>query len=212
MRPDGITQRMEKTVKQLNKMVGALATALLMGLALPAPASAGVTMTTYNFYGLCDDCLGPGGPATVPFLSENTNDGLFSPVTGTLMLVDYTPGTPLQLANLVSFTYDGSSIIDPFTVNTFLGVSGSLDMTGNVLSSFNLGWDGSLSPEVPVACEPGFECGLLVLTDGIWIIGAFADFGIDGTFAGAPIPEPGTLALFGLGLASLGFARRKRMI
>ena len=50
-------------------------------------------------------------------------------------------------------------------------------------------------------CIPG-------ATQAVVFAGAFT---LRGDGSGTPVPEPGTLALFGIGLAGLGFARRKKV-
>lgn len=220
------------------KMMGAVTASLLLLAMVPASANAFALSKTFDFFGKCDDCAGDlvgmdrgmfidgmniGGEM---FIEEylytlfmlplrETGDGIFQNVSGTLELQNFNPGAALDASNFVSFTYNGSSILDPFTINMgdLNTLSGVLDADGNVLTDVSMNWNatGSLS----MICGP--TCNLNVMANGLWSIGPLSglfmyalDVGESGTFAGAPIPEPGTLALFGLGLLGLGLARRRK--
>lgn len=60
---------------------------------------------TFYWSGLCDDCAGSIG------------DELFEAVSGSLSLTNFIPDVTLISSNFVSFSYNGSSLIDPFIVD-----------------------------------------------------------------------------------------------
>lgn len=155
----------------LKNLLGAVTATLLLSAAIPTTASA---VMIFNFSGQCDDCASVGGAPLSP--NTNMNDGAFQAVSGTLVLSDTiyilgeddrptegnpAPGISISLGNFMSFTYNGSNLLNPFTVfgqasvplaNTdevapnnglpshfsALSVTGVLDPLGNVLSSFDL--------------------------------------------------------------------------
>lgn len=155
----------------LKNLLGAVTATLLLSAAIPTTASA---VMIFNFTGQCDDCASVNGLPLSPL--ANRFDGAFQPVSGQLVLSDMilneaeddrptegnpAPGIPISLGNFLSFTYNGSTLLNPFTVfgqgvngnvNTgeiapnngspshfsALSVSGTLDPVGNVLSRFSL--------------------------------------------------------------------------
>ena len=195
-------------MKMLKKVLG-LAAGLVLAFSAATSAQAAISINT-NFYfdGACADCTAPGGGSTT--------------VTGTLTLSNYTASDAITLSNFVSFTYNGSNIVDPFTAeaggpNAAYFVSGSMT---NV---------------------PGFNDFLVVFADGLYFQtfsgGGFnlcasgpsgyyanecqsyqfvpADTGRPANWNNQPrqgVPEPGSLALVGLAITALAIARRRRSL
>ena len=197
----------------MNSLKSLIAIALLLIGSAPTVANAApISTTTFAFSGLCDDCAG-ALVGSGPF--HALNDGVSQSVTGTLVLQNFVPGVALDISNFSSFTYNGSSILLPFTVSggtTVTGLAGSLDASGTVLSTFALNF---LVPTPPGLTTTGglFFCGacvFAVLPDGQWVLAQGTDRGTNGVFSLAPIPEPGSLALSAVALAGLAGMRRRR--
>jgi hypothetical protein len=136
---------------------------------------------TFAFSGLCSDCSGTA--------------------TGTLTLTnDYVPGNALDLNHFVSFAYDGTDLLSPFTITAAEtpSISGSLP-----------------------AILPGSANGLQLVTSshqfnsnaGDWCVGAScaSDFGTQGAFTAAATPEPASMGLLALGLAAVATIRRRSL-
>ena len=195
---------------------------VLAALAIALPVLGGgqtlavvpATLTTFDFSGACDDCAG----AYVNYFGAPTDfyhargDNVFQNVTATLVLANFVPGNALTAANFVSFTYNGSSLLQPFTVTAGVTLlSGRLAADGTILSPIDLVWTppgGALASTLPGVDLPCGVCDFFVLTDGHWYLGIPAnDLGVNGAFA---VPEPATLAILGGVLLALGARRRPR--
>lgn len=211
----------------LQKLSGTTALAVFAYAAAAGGAQAtpvGST-TSFTFSGDCDDCAGAFVPVFIPGVGTVSNvfhatgDGQFQRVTGTLVLSNFTPGVQMTSANFVSFHYDGSSILAPFTVTNETGFGATLDANGNLLGNLVLIWN---DPAISFAVAPfddfcgfggeGSQCRFTVTTGGAWSIYAQApvDIGVNGSFA---VPEPLSIALLGSGLLGRGAApaaRRQR--
>jgi hypothetical protein len=157
-------------------------------LALAAPARASVSSTTYQFTGECFDCAGQG--------------------VAQLTLTGYTPGNDILVSNFVSFTYDGSNLIDPFTITHSDIVGPDTGFISGVLGPafpgiYSVTLDKFSSNELFQSYGEGFWCAGFSCSDDV------GDKGIWSVASSLPIPEPGSLALLGASLAAVGVRRRR---
>jgi hypothetical protein len=151
-------------------------------LALPST----IINSQFTFQGICTDCSGSA--------------------TATLILQNYVQGNDIVLDNLVSFHYDGTDLLEAFTITPAsqdVNIAGVIPLTLPAFAYFDitftsptLGWLSFSSDEA-----------------GGWIASGPRDYGTNGVWNGASVPgdvpEPGGLLMVAAGLMLIWMRRRK---
>ena len=175
-------------------MFGAIVTLLV---AAHAPAVHASTIS-YSWSGTCDDAPYPAGCGT----------GMAHAL---LELQDYTPGKPLQLDNLLNFSYV-SELYDSGYSSQF-----GFANVGGLLPSVPFGTPFSADLTILIWDNPTHTSASIFETfsffNGFWCFNRCGhDVGINSTFVQvAQVPEPNVFALLGLGLAIGALSRRWRV-
>ena len=154
----------------------------LLGAASIDPAVLFLPNQSYTFSGACRDCFSGNGNGT----------GTLT-VTGT-----YSLGATLDLAHFVSFSYDGTDLIGPFTITAAQNptITGGLPTTLPNNSELHI-----------FTSSAEFQ----TLISGFWCVGCANDDGNAYTFAPASAtPEPASLGLLTLGFMGVALRLRKR--
>jgi len=170
-----------------------LAGLVFAGLPAPAQATAVNTDTWYTFgFGLS------GTPVFTPPFQLGINPAAFDPGAAPWTFTLSGPGEIFVMDLEISGDY--------FEIFDF-GVSLGQTSPGNPGAS-------SVGPDIGLAlADPNYGRGTFALGAGAHSI-TMQFLGViengDGVFIVREVPEPATLALLGLGLAGLGFARRRK--
>jgi hypothetical protein len=182
---------------RIKSLFSGLATFFVGALFLaPLAHAIPVTTTTFDFTGQCSDCV--------------------SPATATLVLQDYTFGTDATFDNFVSFTFSGTSMIDPAQV---FGLDPDFDTfsanLGSTPGSYNVDITG---PMVDSEGDITFDTS----SEGGWNVSNTyfnnpSDSGSTHTWNAeggniAATPEPGSIVLLGTGMLGIGGAIRRRFL
>ena len=171
-----------------------MAAAVILAAAMMQPASAQTAGDyTFKFVGDCWDCVGQG--------------------TATLAVTNYVLGSELDGSNFVSFTYDQSSIIDSYTINSSPGFYGALDDTPGSYSVFIGGLIGTTSNSMRYfqtigsvwATGPYTGAPLDIGNDGIWTL-------VDPSSSGVPEAASWAMMLGGFGMIGATMRRTQAKV
>ena len=137
-----------------------------------------------------------------------TNNPLFDPNViiagvGTILSFDYSGFNPTHLGDsfgaYIINPLDGLSVGAPFEFFTTSSASGSVSFDLSALDGQDIGLEFQLFSNVYNRFHP-----TIVTVSNVQLL--------EEVIGPNPVPEPGMMAIFGLGLAGLGFARRRKMV
>jgi hypothetical protein len=201
----------------------------------------GRELTIYFFGYLAEDITAPGGPTSAQITFSGGNVELYSQAAGTFETAFTGAGAGTQAKGITAAssgniwaTLEGAPLVgtvggttgDPITL-----ISNASSVSGNPLTSGSVSGDGRLDvtggpagpnldtntfgcldsdnnpPSCPYASDKSFGSlgGLQPLAGTEWV------FSGNLTVRDFAVPEPGTLALLGLGLGLLGLGNRRKV-